>query len=100
MKAEHISIAQSLEDIPHVETRTAMLLRDAGVLEPEDLRELDALWLYNKICSITRQNHGVWLLDILLAAIDFANGSSPKQLTVFSKKRETVIASRPINSND
>ncbi len=95
MKAEHISIAHKLEDIPHVGVKTATLLREAGVTEPADLSDTDALWLYNKICSITRRTHGLRLLDILLAATDFANGSSPKPLVYFRKQREGIVAARP-----
>ncbi len=95
MKAEHISIAHKLEDIPHVGLKTATLLREAGVTKPAELSGMDALWLYNKICSITRKNHGLRLLDTLLAATDFAAGSSPKPLYLIKKQREELLASHP-----
>ncbi len=90
MKAEHISIALRLEDIPHIGSKVASLLREAGIEEPLELQNQDAVWLYNKICSITRQNHNLQLLDRLLAAIDFASGGAPRPLHVFSKRRELL----------
>lgn len=90
MKAEHISIALQHEDIPHIGRRVASLLREAGIHEPAELKTQDAVWLYNKICSITRQNHNLQLLDRLLAAIDFAGGGAPRELHVFSKQRESL----------
>lgn len=90
MKAEHISIALKLEDIPHIGRRVAALLREAGIQKPEDLKGHDALWLYNKICSITAHNHSLQLLDRLLAATDFADGGAPRPLRVFSKQRELM----------
>ena len=65
MKAEHISIASHLEDIPHIGPAVASLLRDAGIREPLDLKDTDAVWLYNKICQITRKTHSPQLLDRL-----------------------------------
>jgi len=97
MKAEHISIAQQLEDIPHVGDKVAALIRGAGVERPSDLEGLDALWLYNKICNITRTTHSLQLLDRLLAAIAFADGGSPKPLRVFSKQREAMDLHTPGN---
>ena len=90
MKAEHISIALKLEDIPHIGRRAAALLREAGIHKPEELKGQDALWLYNKICSITASNHNLQLLDRLLAATDFADGGAPRPLRVFSKQRESM----------
>ena len=94
MKAEHISIALRHEDIPHIGRKVASLLREAGIHKPAELKTQDAVWLYNKICSITRQNHNLQLLDRLLAAIDFAAGSAPKPLHVFSKQRESLEISQ------
>lgn len=90
MKAEHISIALELEDIPHIGEKAAMLLRDAGFKTPADLKGQDALWIYNKICNITHQTHSLQLLDRLLAATDFADGGAPKPLRVFSIQREAM----------
>lgn len=95
MKAEHISIAQELEDIPHIGEKAAALLRDAGVQKPLDLEGLDALWLYNKICSITHTTHNIQLLDRLLAAVEFASGGSPKPLRTYSTQREAMDLALP-----
>jgi len=95
--AEHISIALVLEDVPHIGESIAALLRDAGIQTPQELENQDAVWLYNKICNLTRQTHSLKLLDRLLAAIDFAQGGSPKSLKVFSKQREALDL-RPLRS--
>ena len=91
MKAEHISIAQQLEDIPHIGPRVASLLRDVGIQKPAQLGDKDALWLYNKICRVTLHTHNPLLLDRLLAAIDFAAGHAPKPLVHFRKERERLL---------
>ena len=98
MKAEHVSIALRHEDIPHIGNKVACLLRDVGIEKPIDLKGLDALWLYNKICKITLQNHGLQLFDRLLAAIDFAEGGAPRPLNSFTATREQLLAGRPGNS--
>jgi len=92
MKAEHVSIALRHEDIPHVGKKVACLLCEAGIAKPLDLRGVDALWLYNKICKITLQNHGPQLLDRLLAAIDFAEGGAPRPLNTFTAIRNQLLA--------
>ncbi len=91
MKAEHISIASRLEDMPNIGPAVASLLRDAGIHEPTDMAGQDALWLYDKICQITRQTHSTQLLDRLLSAVDFADGHSPKKLEEFVAKRNALI---------
>lgn len=98
MKAEHVSIALRHEDIPHIGDRVACLLREAGIAKPQDLKCLDALWLYNKICKITLQNHGPQLLDRLLAAIDFAEGGAPRPLCTFADTRQQLLPGRPDDS--
>jgi len=59
---------------------------------------MDALWLYNKICKITLQNHGYELLDRLLAAVDFAGGGAPQPLDTFTAIRKKLLADRPGDS--
>jgi len=91
MKAEHISIAQRLEDVPHIGPQVASLLRDVGIQHPVQLKDQDALWLYNKICRVTRRTHSPLLLDRLLAAIDFSAGHAPKPLITFRRERERLL---------
>ena len=98
MKAEHVSIALRHEDIPHIGDKVACLLRETGIEKPLDLKGMDALWLYNKICKITLQNHGPQLLDRLLAAINFAEGGAPRPLSAFTATRKQLLTGRPGNS--
>lgn len=91
MKAEHISIASKLEDLPNIGPAVASLLRDAGIHDPLELAGQDALWLYNKICQLTRNTHSYQLLDRLLSAIDFAEGGRPRELTHFAHYRKNQL---------
>jgi len=94
VKAEHISIASKLEDIPNVGLGCAELLRQCGLQEPLDLQGADPASLYDKICQITRKTHNVKLLDVLLSAVYFANGHAPRHWTAFSEERETLLNNR------
>lgn len=91
MKAEHISIALTLEQIPNVGASTASLLREAGIVTPGELVGVDPVWLYDKICQLTRRTHDQRLLCILFAATDFAKGNAPQHWSRF--QAETVQAS-------
>ena len=83
MKAEHISIALTLVQVPNIDEEIAALLHDAGVTLPAELADADPHWLYDKICQITRKTHDRRLLFVLQAAVDFARGNAPKHWTEF-----------------
>lgn len=91
MKAEHISIASRLEDIPNVGPVSAGLLRVCGIEKPAELRDADPMFLYDKICQLTRKTHPPRLLDVLMSAVSFANGSAPQHWSSFSHERETLM---------
>lgn len=93
MKAEHISIALTLEQIPNVGATTASLLRDAGIATPAELGDIDPTWLYSKICQLTRKTHDRRLLYILYAAVDFAKGNAPRHWSEYRADAEQV----PVN---
>ncbi len=92
MKAEHISIALELEQIPNVGDKTARLLRQAGIHKPAELAAMDAYHLYDKICQITRVTQSPQLLDVLLAAVDFANGGAPRHWSGYTAVRKTLLS--------
>lgn len=92
MKAEHISIASKLEDIPNVGPVCAGLIRVCGIEKPDELRDADPLYLYDKICQLTRKTHPVKLLDVLMSAVSFANGRAPQHWSEFSQQREILIS--------
>lgn len=94
MKAEHISIALELEQLPNVGRKTASLLRDIGVTSPSDLAGKNSYLLYDKICQVTRQSQDIRLLDILLSAADFVQGNSPQHWSEFSEQRRLQMQSR------
>ena len=94
MKAEHISIASRLEDIPNVGPACAGLLRVCGIQKPQELRDADPLFLYDKICQLTRKTHPFRLLDVLLSAVSFANGDAPRHWSSFSSQRKHLIDHR------
>lgn len=91
MKAEHISIASKLEDIPNVGKVCAGLLRVCGIEKPDQLKDADPLFLYDKICQLTRKTHPVRLLDVLISAVSFANGRAPQHWSEFSHQRDTLM---------
>lgn len=91
MKAEHISFALSLEQLPNIGRKTARLLRDVGINSPAELKEIDCYQLYDKICQVTKQTHDPRLLDILLSAADFIEGNSPKHWSYFSTQRKQYL---------
>lgn len=97
MKAEHISIALALEDVPNIGRRTANLLRECGVMNPADLKGADAGFLYDKICQITRKTHSITLLDVLLSGVHFAEGHPPRHYRHFQKTRMELLETRRSN---
>ena len=96
MKAEHISIAHELEQIPNLGSKTANLLRSIGIVKPADLVNEEAYGLYDKICQITRKTHDLRLLDILLSATDFAQGGSPRHWSEYSAQRHRMLQNRTV----
>ena len=100
MKAEHISIASTLEDVPNIGPVIAARLRDIGVHNPTELRELDALQTYNKLCQVTRSNVDVTWLDRLLSAVSFATGSAPAPWQDFSEQRRQLLQLREHAATD
>jgi len=91
MKAEHISIAHSLEQIPNIGDKTARLLNDIGVLQPIDLIDKDSYVLYDKICQVTKKTHDPRLLDILLSAAHFVAGNPPRHWSDFTQQRKSIL---------
>lgn len=94
LKAEHISIALALEDVPNIGRSTAKLLRECGVISPADLVGVDAGFLYDKICQITRKTHNITLLDVLLSAVHFAEGHPPRHHRHFRQARLELLEAR------
>lgn len=84
MKAEHISIALTLSQIPHIDDSLSALLEQIGVASPPDLVAADADWLYDKLCQITRSTQPRNVLFKLRAAVHFANGHSPQHWKHFA----------------
>lgn len=89
MKAEHISITLTLEQIPNVGATTANLLREAGISTPDELKSVDPSWLYDKICQLTRKTQDKRLLCILYSAADFAQGNAPRHWSEFRGAADT-----------
>lgn len=97
MKAEHISIALKLEQIPNIGNKTARLLKDIGVSSPSDLLDADCYYLYDKICQVTQQTHDPRLLDILLSALHFVEGNAPKHWSEFTPQRKEILEQVRLN---
>ena len=74
-KAESMTGCERLEQLPNVGPSMAADLRRLGIVQPGDLRGLDAFVLYQRLCTLTGSRQDPCVLDTFMAVIDFADGA-------------------------
>lgn len=89
-KASHISQTVALEEISNVGPATRRDLSRLGISCPDDLRRADPKVLYDKLCQLDGLRHDPCVLDILMAACDFAQGNPSRHWSAFTSRRKAL----------
>ncbi len=89
MKARTITEAKRFEDIPNVGPRVASDFKKLGFKCPKDLRGKDPLFLYKKLCKITKSRQDPCVLDVFIAVCDFADKSLTRPWWFYTKERKS-----------
>jgi hypothetical protein len=92
-KARTAIEALTFEQIPNIGPRIANDFKRLGLKSPADLKNQNALLLYEKLNKKTKQRHDPCLLDTFMAAIDFMNGGKSKPWWTFTQKRKKLLNS-------
>jgi Pathogenicity locus len=87
-KASHAEHCQRLDQIPNIGPAAAADLRLLGINEPQQLRGEDALSMYQKLCTLTKQRHDPCVLDTFMAAVDFMNGAAAAPWWSYTAQRK------------
>ncbi len=91
MKSKTIQLAKKLTDIPNVGKIIAVDLELIGIKKPLDLKGKDAFRLYNKMCKVLDQKIDPCMIDVLMSAVDFANGGDARKWWHFTKERKRIM---------
>ncbi|WP_269532076.1 helix-hairpin-helix domain-containing protein [Chitinimonas sp. BJYL2] len=84
--------AMRLEDLPNVGPATAADLRLLGIESPANLVGQDAYQLYARLCTLTGQQHDPCVIDVLLAAVHFADTGEARRWWSFTPERKRTLA--------
>lgn len=93
MKKKREELAH-MEDIPNIGPTIVADLRRLGVAAPAELPGRDPYALYDDLCRITGQRHDPCLLDTLIAAVRFMEGSPKKPWWKYTTERKREMAAR------
>ena len=90
-KADHSVDRQAISDfqqIVNVGPACAEDFRVLGFETPQELIGRDPLELYRTLCQKTGVRHDPCVLDVLMATVDFMNGSAPKKWWKYTEARK------------
>ncbi len=93
MKSKTIQLAKKLIDIPNIGKSISEDLELIGIKKPLDLKGKDAFKLYNKMCKAMGQKIDPCMIDVLMSAVDFANGGDARKWWHFKKERKKILSS-------
>ena len=94
MKSPKAAIAadcEALEQLPNIGPALAADLRLIGIHHPRDLRDKDALALYQRLCAATGQRQDPCVLDTFMAATDFMRGAAPAPWWKYTPQRKALF---------
>ncbi|GAC1633112.1 MAG: hypothetical protein NVS9B10_28210 [Nevskia sp.] len=87
-KAATIAAAKRFTELPNIGPAMAQDFAQLGLRHPRELRGLDALTLYRKLCRLTKQRQDPCVLDTFIAAVDFANGAPARPWWDYTAERK------------
>lgn len=79
-----------LTSIPNVGDATAGDLRRIGILTVDDLKNADAVQLFEMLCTVDATQHDPCTLDIFLSAVDYATNGISKPWWGYTELRKTL----------
>ncbi len=91
-KAEHVSEARRLIDIPNIGVSLAADLESAGVQTPADVKRMNVLKTYEALAGPMGKRHDPCVLDTFMAAKKFMNGGPKQPWWNFTAERKALLA--------
>jgi hypothetical protein len=88
-KAVSASEVKEFKDIPNIGSAMVRDFIKLGLKTPRDLKKMDPLALYKKMCRISGNRQDPCVLDTYMAAIDFMNGAPARPWWHYTKMRKT-----------
>lgn len=85
---------RELETIPNVGPAIAGDLMRLGISSRDDLVDRDPLEMYETLCTRTGRRQDPCVLDVFMAAVDFANGATARPWWKYTAKRKTMLKAR------
>lgn len=79
---------ERLTDIPNVGKRVGRDLLMLGVKKISDLKKKDPYKMYLALCKKTKVRHDPCLLDVFMAAVDYANGAPKTPWWFYTPERK------------
>ncbi len=87
-KAASIGEARRFTDLPNIGPAAAKDFALLGLQAPGELAGLDPLVLYQRLSVLTGQRQDPCVLDVFIAAIDFANGAPARPWWDYTAERK------------
>ncbi len=94
MKANRVTEAKRLEDIPNIGPALAEDLRGIGITTPRQLKGKDGLALYRKLNKATSARHDPCVADTFLAAVHFMDTGEALPWWHFTPQRKQALLRR------
>ena len=85
---------RELQTIPNIGPAMATDLLRLGVSTKADLVDRDPLEMYETLCKQTGQRHDPCVIDVFMAAVDFANGAAARPWWKYTPKRKELLKER------
>ena len=82
------AVLKDLQKIPNIGPKMARDLVDLGIRHIKDLREKDALDMYDELCQKTGQKQDPCVLDVFRAAVDYSKTGVAKPWWDFTPLRK------------
>lgn len=76
--------------IPNVGKQTAIDLKRVGIQSVDDLKNADAVQLFEQLCALDSKRHDPCTLDIFFSAVDYATNGTSKPWWQYTDLRKTL----------
>lgn len=85
---------RELQTIPNIGPAMAADLFFLGITSKADLVDRDPMEMYETLCRKTGQRHDPCVIDVFMAAVDFAGGAAARPWWKYTPKRKALLKTR------
>jgi Pathogenicity locus len=80
-----------LQELPNIGKAMSEDLKILGIKHPQQLIGKNPYELYDSLCSITKQNHDLCVIDVFISVVEFMDGGKARPWWEFTTQRKNYL---------